>query len=63
LPEAEREEALTEVERESTRLARLVADLLMLARADAGVALKHCPVDRDEVVLEAYRGARYLYQV
>ncbi len=62
MPEAEREEALTEVERESTRLSRLVADLLVLARADAGVSLKCCPVDLDAVVLEAYREARHLSQ-
>ena len=62
LPEAEREEALSEVERESTRLSRLVADLLVLARADAGVSLKHCPVDLDAVVLEAYKEARHLSQ-
>ncbi len=62
MPEAEREEALTEVERESTRLSRLVADLLVLARADAGVSLKRCPVDLDAVVLEAYKEARHLSQ-
>ncbi len=62
LPEADREEALTEVERESTRLSRLVADLLVLARADAGVSLKRCPVDLDAIVLEAYKEARHLSQ-
>ena len=62
MSEAEREEALTEVERESARLTRLVADLLVLARADAGVSLKHCPVDLDAVILEAFREARHLSQ-
>ena len=62
LPEAEREEALTEVERESVRLTRLVADLLVLARADAGTTLKRCPVDLDAVILEAYKEARHLSQ-
>jgi len=62
MPETERDEALTEVERESTRLSRLVADLLVLARADAGVSLKRCPVDLDAVVLEAYKEARHLSQ-
>jgi two-component system, OmpR family, sensor kinase len=62
MSEAEREEALTEVERESTRLTRLVADLLVLARADAGVSLKRCPVDFDAIVLEAFREARHLSQ-
>lgn len=62
MPEAEREEALTEVERESARLSRLVADLLVLARADTGVSLKRCPVDLDAVVLEAYKEAHHLSQ-
>jgi signal transduction histidine kinase len=60
MPEAERDEALGEVERESTRLTRLVADLLVLARADAGVSLKRCTVDLDAIVLEALREARHL---
>jgi len=62
MSEAERKEALTEVERESTRLTRLVADLLVLARADAGISLKQCPVDLDAIVLEAFREARHLSQ-
>lgn len=62
LPEAEREEALAEVTREANRLSRLVADLLALARADAGVPLSHRLLDLDEVVLDAYREARQLSQ-
>ncbi|MBI3942828.1 MAG: HAMP domain-containing histidine kinase [Chloroflexi bacterium] len=58
MPESEREEALAEAEHETARLARLVADLLVLARADAGVPLRHSPVDLDTVVLEAFREAR-----
>jgi len=60
MPLAERAEALTEAEREAARLARLVAELLTLARADAGVLLKHNPVDLDEIVLEAFQEARKL---
>jgi signal transduction histidine kinase len=60
MPEAEREEALAEVTREANRLSRLVADLLALARADAGVPLKHRLLDLDEVVLDAYHEARQL---
>lgn len=60
MSEAEREEALAEAEREATRLTRLVADLLALARADAGAHLKRRPVDLDAVVLEAFREARQL---
>jgi two-component system OmpR family sensor kinase len=62
MPEAEREEALAEVTREANRLSRLVADLLALARADAGVPLKHRLLDLDEVALDAYREARQLSQ-
>lgn len=62
MPEDEREEALAEAEREAARLARLVGDLLALARADAGVSLKRHPVDLDTVVLEAFRSARQLAQ-
>jgi signal transduction histidine kinase len=62
MPETEREEALAEVTREANRLSRLVADLLALARADAGVPLKHRLLDLDEVVLDAYHEARQLSQ-
>lgn len=60
MPEAEREEALAEMTRETDRLTRLIADLLALARADAGMPLKHHPVDLDMVVLDAFRSARQL---
>src|SRR5450756_1675201 len=39
MPEAERAEAVEEASREADRLTRLVADLLALARADAGAPL------------------------
>ena len=60
MPEADREEALAEAEREANRLTRLVADLLALARADAGVALQQRPVDLDVVVLDMFRTAHQL---
>lgn len=60
MPEIERAETLTEVTREANRLSRLVADLLALARADAGIVLNRCPLDLDAVILEAYRIARPL---
>lgn len=62
MPEQDKEEALAEAEREAARLTRLVADLLVLARADAGGSLKRHPVDLDSVVLEAFRAARQLAQ-
>jgi signal transduction histidine kinase len=41
-------------------MARMVADLLTLARADAGIALKRQLVELDAVVLEAFHAARQL---
>ncbi len=60
MPVVDRDEALAEVEREANRLTRLVADLLALARADAGVTLQRRPVDLDTVVLDTFRTARQL---
>jgi signal transduction histidine kinase len=60
MPEAGRAEALAEMTREAGRLTRLVADLLALARADAGVPLKQRLIDLDEVVLDAFRSDRQL---
>ena len=60
MPAADRDEALDEAEREAGRLTRLVADLLALARADAGVTLQRRLVALDEVVLDAFRTARQL---
>lgn len=60
MPEAEREEAVGEASREATRLTYLVADLLALARADAGVPLRLQRVELDRVVLETLAEARHL---
>lgn len=57
---AERDEAIAEAEREAGRLSRLVADLLALARADAGVEIKRRPVDLDSVALDTFQTARQL---
>ena len=57
---AEQQEALDEAGREADRLARLVADLLALARADAGVSLRRERVELDRDVLEALRESRQL---
>ncbi len=62
MPEAERKEAVDEAMREANRLTRLVADLLSLARADAGSTLKRCPVDLDPIILGAFREAHHLSQ-
>jgi signal transduction histidine kinase len=60
LPTAEREEALHDATRETRRLARLVADLLALARADAGMPVRRRPVELDRVLLDAFGQVRHL---
>jgi two-component system, OmpR family, sensor kinase len=56
----EGQEALTEAGREAARMARLIADLLAMARADAGVPMRREPVELDRVVLDALAEARRL---
>jgi signal transduction histidine kinase len=60
LPRAEQQEALDEANREAHRLTRLVADLLVLARADAGGNLIRHPAEIDRVLLDAVSEARHL---
>jgi two-component system OmpR family sensor kinase len=57
---AERQLAIDEASREAQRLTQLVADLLALARADAGVPLRRERVELDRVLLDAVGQARYL---
>jgi two-component system, OmpR family, sensor kinase len=56
----ERREAIGEASRETRRLVRLVADLLALARADAGLTLRLQAVELDRVLLDALSEARHL---
>jgi two-component system, OmpR family, sensor kinase len=51
--EGEQREAAASALRSSRRMRRLVADLLLLARADAGRVAPHRPVDLADVVTEA----------
>lgn len=60
MPQPDRDEAVEEASREATRLTQLVADLLALARADAGMPLRLQRVDLDRVVLEALAQSRHL---
>ncbi len=53
-------ESLSDVSLEVARLSRMVADLLVLARAEAGVHVEHRPVELDQLLLEVYREARHL---
>ena len=57
---AEREAAVRVAHAEAARLARLVADLLVLARADTGVPVRHDPVDLDRVVVDVLDKVRLL---
>lgn len=57
---ADRRDAFIETRREAERMGRLAADLLALARADAGVQLRRHPVELDRVVMEAIGQARHL---
>ena len=61
LPADEAQATLAEARQETRRLARLVDDLLVLARADAGPQpLIAKPVPLDEVVMEVFRELRGL---
>ncbi|MGD8623821.1 MAG: ATP-binding protein [Anaerolineae bacterium] len=55
-----RHETLADIEAEVARMSRLVADLLLLARVDAGVDLEKEPVELDTLLLEIYRQARLI---
>ncbi len=57
MPSEERQYTLAQVRREVERLSRLVNDLLVLARADAGQVLQVRPVELDALVIEAHRQA------
>lgn len=56
----DREEALADIEAESDRMAHLIDDLLLLARADAALDVSHRPVDLAVVLQDASRRAARL---
>jgi two-component system OmpR family sensor kinase len=60
VPDATRHEAVVEAEEEAARMGRLVGDLLLLARADAGEppTLQREPVDLAELATEVVERAR-----
>ncbi|HEU4742821.1 MAG TPA: PAS domain S-box protein [Meiothermus sp.] len=60
MKQADRQAALDEAAREAQRLARLVNDLLALARGDAGARLHLQPVGLRELLLEVFEEARHL---
>src|SRR5574341_288722 len=53
-----RQEALAAIDSEAARMQRLVADLLLLAQADAGVQIQKQIVELDTLLLDVYRQAR-----
>ena len=53
-------QALASIRREGERTARLVADLLFLAQAEAGQKLELRPVELDEVLIDVYEQAQGL---
>lgn len=57
---AERAAALDAIEGEVDRMSRLVADLLLLAQAEAGTQLEKQPVELDTLILEVYRQAQLM---
>jgi two-component system OmpR family sensor kinase len=56
----ERAAALDAIEEEVDRMSRLVADLLLLAQAEAGMKLEKQPVELDTLILEVYRQAQLM---
>ncbi len=62
MSENERAEAVAEAHGEATRMARLVADLLSLARADAGVPLRRESVELDRVLIDVIGELRHQLQ-
>ena len=56
----DREEALADIEAESNRMAHLIDDLLLLARADAALDVSQRPVDLAMVLQDASRRAARL---
>jgi signal transduction histidine kinase len=55
VPEEDRRAILVDARDEAERMARLVADLLSLARAESGARLEFAPVELDAVVVDSVR--------
>ncbi|HEX6512990.1 MAG TPA: HAMP domain-containing sensor histidine kinase, partial [Chloroflexota bacterium] len=56
----DRRDALNDMAGEAERMSRLVSNLLVLARADAGLHISKQPVRVDDILQEVYRHARVL---
>ena len=55
VPDEDRSAILADAHDEAGRMARLVADLLALARAESGARLEFAPVELDAIVVDAVR--------
>jgi len=60
MPAEDRTRAIEEAFAETRRMTRLVADLLALARADAGIPLRRASVELDRIVLDVVSEARHM---
>ncbi len=60
MSDQERAETLSYLRKEAQRMGRLVGDLLVLARADAGQGIKMQPVELDRLLVETFQDARRL---
>jgi len=58
----ERVEMMDDAQRETSRLGRLITDLLALARGDAGQHIEFAPLRLDTLLAESLRNARHLAQ-
>ncbi|HVA24660.1 MAG TPA: HAMP domain-containing sensor histidine kinase, partial [Chloroflexota bacterium] len=56
----DRREALEDMSSEAERMSRLVSNLLVLARADAGLHIAKQPVHVEDIMQEVYRQSRVL---
>jgi two-component system OmpR family sensor kinase len=54
----ELKETLAIIDGELDRMSRIVADLLLLSQADAGLTLRMQPVELDTIILDVYRQAQ-----
>ncbi len=58
------QEVLSEVESETTRMSKMIGDLLLLAQADSGVLrLQMGTVEMDTLLLEVYRQAKRIVEL
>jgi signal transduction histidine kinase len=60
ISDGDRDTAIAEAHAEAARMGRLVADLLVLARADAGVPIRHDLVELDRLLLDVVGESRHL---